>query len=295
MRFVVVPFVVAAFLLAAAAIPAHAQVESREGITLQNEIYQLRQELRSVEDQQSRGGGVRTPSNAPPPPPSGGNDLVAQLLTRVDALEEQVRQLRGRIDETQNQLQRQNDDLNKRIDDMAFSINPQGGQPAGLRPPSAPSAQGQAQGQAPPQALAPAPPSPPPQRPPGPHTPEVAMQEGNAALARHDYAAAETAAHEVLANRTSARAYDAQFLLAQALAGERQFPQAAVAYDDVYNRSRTGSHAQDARLGLAVSLTAINEKKAACDVLSRMDSEFQHLRPDITAGMAATSQKAGCH
>ena len=134
-----------------------------------------------------------------------------------------------------------------------------------------------------------------PAAPSGPRTPEPILREGNAALNRRDYQAAEAAAREVLANRTSSRAYDAQFLLAQALAGERQYPQAAVAYDDVYNRSRTGSHAQEARLGLASSLTAINEKKAACDVISRMRSEFPQLRPDVSAGMAATGQKAGCH
>ena len=51
------------------------------------------------------------------------------------------------------------------------------------------------------------------------------MQEGNAALARRDYPAAEQAAREVLAgSRTSPRAYDAQFLLAQALMGQRQYP-----------------------------------------------------------------------
>jgi TolA-binding protein len=290
MRFVIAPFVVAASLLTA---PAMAQVDSREGIALQNEIYQLRQQVQTLQDQVSRGGGSsnRQPSYAPPPQ-SGGSDLVAQLLTRVDTLEEQVRQLRGRVDETQNQVQRQNDDLGKRIDDLAFQINPQGGQPGApsggqLRPPSslgpgpAPTAQ--------------APPSlPRPPAPPGPRPPELALQEGNAALARRDYPAAEAAAREVLANRTSPRAYDAQFLLAQALAGERQFPQAAVAYDDVFNRARTGAHAQDARLGLASSLTAINEKKAACDVLGRMPSEFPRLRPDITAGMAATGQRAGC-
>ena len=104
-------------------------MDSREGIALQNQIYQLRQQLQALQDQVARGGGggSRQPSYAPPPQQSGGNDLVAQLLTRVDALEDQVRQLRGRIDETQNQLQRQNDDLGKRIDDLAFQINPQGG------------------------------------------------------------------------------------------------------------------------------------------------------------------------
>jgi TolA-binding protein len=290
MRFVVVPFVVAALLMAAPIAPAVAQVDSREGIALQNQIYQMRQELKSVEDQMARGGGSgnRAPSYTSPPQQSGGNDLLAQLLTRVDALEEQVRQLRGRIDETQNQAQRREDDLSKRIDDLAFQMNPQGGQ-AGVppsRPLGPPPAQGGGQG--------PAQPPPRPASPSGPRTPELTLQEGNAALARRDFPAAEAAAREVLSSRTSPRAYDAQFLLAQALAGERQFPQAAVAYDDVYNRARTGSHAQDARLGLAASLTAINEKKAACDVLSRMQTEFPRLRTDISAAMTATAQKAGC-
>jgi TolA-binding protein len=294
MRSFVAPLIVAALLLAGSVAPGHAQVDSREGIALQNEIYQLRQELKSLEDQASRGGGSvyrQPPPGTAPPLQASGSDLLAQLLTRVDALEEQVRQLRGRIDETQNQVQRQNDDLSKRIDDLAFQINPQGARPASgstLLPPSA----GQIAAPPPP---APPPPVPRPAAPSGPRTPELALQEGNAALARRDYAAAEAAAREVLAARTSPRAYDAQFLLAQALAGERQFPQAAVAYDDVYNRSRTGSHAQDARLGLASALTSINEKKAACDVLSRMPADFPHLRPDISAGMAATAARAGCH
>ena len=315
MRFVVAPFVVAALTLAAAIAPAHAQVDSREGIALQNEIYQLRQDLRALQDQMARGGsGSRAPVYVPPPS-SGGNDMVAQLLTRVDALEDQVRQLRGRIDETQNQLQRQNEDLGKRIDDLAFQVNPQGAQPGAspsaapggaatgapplpmgtlggppVQPPLPPSA-GASTGPRPivlPQAGRPATPS-------APRTPELAMQEGNAALARRDYPAAEAVAREILANRTSPRAYDAQFLLAQALAGERQYPQAAVAYDDAYNRSRTGPHALDARLGLAVSLTAINEKKAACDVLARLPAEFPHPRPDVAAGISAAAQKAGCH
>src|ERR1700742_2146248 len=98
MRFVFASFVMASCLLAG---PAVAQVDSREGIALQNQIYQLRQQVQALQDQVARGGGGsgnRQPSYPPPPQQSGGNDLLAQLLTRVDALEEQVRQLRGRID-----------------------------------------------------------------------------------------------------------------------------------------------------------------------------------------------------
>jgi TolA-binding protein len=311
MRFVVTPVIMAALLLAVPCLSqvGLAQVESREGITLQNQIYQLRQELKSIEDQMGRGGGTgnRAPVYAAPPQQQYGNDLLAQLLTRVDALEDQVRQLRGRLDETQNQLQRQNDDLGKRIGDLGFQVNSQGGQPSGPPP------VGQGQG---PRPLPPPPPAQrpaPPQGPAtsqgatsqgatsqgattsqGPRTPEVALQEANAALARRDYPAAETAAREVLANRTSPRAYDAQLVLAQSLSGQRQYAQAAIAFDDAYNRSRKGSHAQDALLGLASSLTAINEKKAACDTLTRLRNDFPQPRPDIRDGAAATAQKAGC-
>lgn len=287
MRFVVAPFIVATLLLAAPALtqPALAQVESREGIALQNQIYQLRQELRSVQEQAPRGGGstIRpAPAYAPPQQLGGGNDLLAQLLTRVDALEDQVRQLRGRIDETQNQVQRQGDDLGKRIDDLAFQVSPQGA-PAGrpVQPPVAGEKEPPSGAQAP--------------RPPGPRTPEMMLQEGNAALARRDYAAAEAAARGVLANRTSPRAYDARLLLAQALSGAKQYAQAAIAFDDAYTSSRKGTHAQDALLGLASSLSAINEKKAACDTLTRLRADFPQLRPDIVAGVSAAAQKAGCH
>jgi TolA-binding protein len=328
MRFVVAPFVVAATLLTASIAPVRAQVDSREGIALQNQIYQLRQELKAAEDQMSRGGGsnIRPPAYAPAQQlPGGGNDLLAQLLTRVDALEDQVRQLRGRIDETQNQVQRQNDDLGKRIDDLAFQINPQGGSRPGPQaggPPPGYSSQGPGSGYGqgpgsgygqgpgpayPSQGPAPSQLGPPPTqlgappaqpaaaRPTGPRTPETALQDGNAALTRRDYLAAEAAAREVLTNRTSPRAYDARLLLAQALSGQRQYAQAAIAFDDAYNSSRKGTHAQDALLGLASSLTAINEKKAACDTLTRLRSDFPQPRPDVAANATATAQKAGCH
>jgi TolA-binding protein len=282
--------------------PALAQVESREGIALQNQILELRRQVQNLQDQGGRGGGGGAPTylgRGNYPPPSGNsNDLVAQLLSRVDALEEQVRQLRGRVDETQNQVQRQGADLSKRIDDMAFQTqNPQGG---GLPPPTPASGPAGSPSMMPPSgSLATMPsqvaPGGPPPGTPVRRTPELALQEGNAALARRDYSVAEQSAREVLtANRTSPRAYDAQFLLAQALSGGRQFPQAAIAYDDAYNRARKGTHAPDALLGLANSLAAINEKKAACDTLAKLHNEYPSPRPDLRDAIAASTQRAGC-
>jgi TolA-binding protein len=300
----ILALVLLTILFASVSRPAAAQVETREGIALQNQIMELRREIQALHDQGGRGGA---PTNLGrgnyPPPPAGTSDIVAQLLSRVDALEEQVRQLRGRVDETQNQVQRQGAELGKRIEDMGFqSQNPQAGGPPGSVPTPPPYAPPGTMS-SPPGGLALVPPpsalgtAPPPQQPQVPvrRTPETALQEGHAALARRDYTAAEQAAREILTgNRTSPRAYDAQFLLAEALTGERQFSQAAIAYDDVYNRARKGAHAQDALLGLANSLAAINEKRAACDTITKFHAEFPAPRVDLRDALAGASQRAGC-
>jgi TolA-binding protein len=292
-KYVVVAFVLLAGL-AAFRQPAWAQLESREAIALQNQIMELRRQVQTLQEQPR--GGVNSPTylgRGAPPSVGGGNDIVPQLLARVGALEDQVRELRGRVDETQNLAQRQGAELGKRMDDMAFQGSG-GVSPGGLAPQPPPNLGAPPGGPAaPPQA------SPfagqPPLTGPVHRTPEIAIQEGNAALARRDYPAAEAAAREVLTgNRTSPRAYDAQFLLAQALTGERQYSQAAIAYDDTYNRARKGAHAPDALLGLANSLTAINEKKAACDTLAKLRSEYPTTRPDIREASTGTAQRAGC-
>lgn len=301
--------------LAGLSAPALAQVESREGIALQNQILELRSQIQSLRNQVGRGSPTNLGgSYGSPPPSASGSDLVAQLLSRVDALEEQVRQLRGRIDETQNEVQQQGATLGKRIDDLTFQMqNPQGGtpptaapgpgpmpQPTGPQPTVLTPPMQQPMLSPPPGNLSLAPPQQPAPQPPMPpvpvkRTPEMSIQEGNAALARRDYLAAEQAARDVLTNyRTSPRAYDAQFLLAQALMGQRQYSQAAIAYDDTYNRSRRGSHAQDALIGLANSLIAINEKKAACDTLGKLRAEYPTPRPDLREAIASAAQRSGC-
>jgi TolA-binding protein len=262
---------------------AWAQVDSREGISLQNQIYQLRQEVQLLRDQAVRGGGGGVGGGRPYPATSG-NDIVAQLLTRVDGLEDQIRQLRGRIDEQQNQLQRQNADLAKRLDDLAYQMNSRGG--GGAPDPGLGLGRGGGGLVAPPLA--------PPPNEPRVRTPEVAMQEGNAALARRDYPAAEAAAREVVAARASPRAYEGQMLLAQSLFGERKYPDAAVAFDDTYKRNRRGTHAPDALLGLANSFVGIGEKQSACATLTKLHAEFPQVRADMRDGIAAASQRAGC-
>jgi TolA-binding protein len=290
-----------ALLLLAGGAPVWAQMDSRESILLQNQILELRRDMQMLRDQAGRGGGpyplAPPPSSggsflggrgAPPAPPSAGGELTAQLLERVSALEEQVRSLRGQLDQIGNQTRQQGQDFAKQIGDLNFRVQQvEGGRASGpSRSPSAPIA-----GPTPSALDA----TPTPSGPPPPRRPELALQEGNAALARRDYASAEGAAREVLANnRTSPRAYDAQFLLAESLEGRREWSQAAIAYDDAYNRSRTGSHAQDALLGLANALTALGDKRAGCAALAKLRVEFPSPRPDLRDRIVAARQRAGC-
>lgn len=271
---------------------AMAQMDSREAIELQHQLLELRRDVQSLRDQVARGGSSSGGSSLggsygrAPSEPSGSGEITGQLLSRVAALEEQVRRLRGQVDEIANQTQRQGDDLNKKIGDLNFrvqAIEPGGG--GGAAPARAPA----------PVTAAPAPAAPPPPATAVRRTPEIAMQEGSAALARRDYVAAEAAAREVLTNnKTSPRAYDAQLLLAQALAGRKEYSQSAIAYDDAYKRSRKGARAPDALLGLANSLNAIGERRAACDTLSQLRSEFPTTRADLKESIAAAHQRAGC-
>lgn len=292
---------------------AHAQqMETREGIALQNEIYQLQHEVESLRQQApERGGGSSLGgyNERQAPAPQGANDLVAQLLSRVDTLEEQVRDLRGRIDELQYESQQQNADLSKQLSDLKFQMQ-NGGGGAGAPPGDA----GEGASEAPPPSgnLGTLPTQPPPgsrpdqrlpltaqaQHPPPPpvqRTPEIAIRAGFAALAERDYQAAEAAARDVLNNhRTSPRAYDAQFLLAQALTGEHQYSRAAIAYDDAYNRNRKGVHAAPALVGLADSLASINEKRAACETLVKLHAEFPQSAAELRPQIASVRERAGC-
>lgn len=310
-------------LLLLPTLPATAQPMTREEIELRDQVYQLQQQMQSLQAQiaQQRGSGgsyLAPPAGYPPSQSGNAGELVPQLLTEVQTLQGEVRDLRGRVDELQNQLSQQVADLGKRIDDLSFRINQAGGAPGATgeeAPPAGPApqgtpgtAQGFPQGVAQPQQLLSPPPAPlgmtraapPPAQPAAPQppehlTPEQAIARGRAALARHDYSVAEAAARDVLNNhRTSPRAYEAHYILAEALAGQHRYRQSAIAYDDTYNSNRKGALAPEALVGLARSLAAINEKPAACITLAKLHTEFPQLHPGVRDAAAALRQRAGC-
>jgi TolA-binding protein len=272
--------------------PASAQMDSREGIALQNQILELRRDIQALRSEPAR-GSANTSLGGGRPLPAGSSEMITQLLDRVDRLETANRQLNGRLDEMDNARQRQAADLSKQIGDLQFRLENGGGSSSGRQgsvapPPSTGPA---------PASLGSIPAGSGPAAPTGPvrRTPELALQEGNAALARRDYAQAEASAREVIAaGKTTPRAYDAQFLLAQAMSGQKNYPQAAVAFGDTYDRSKTGAHAQDSLIGLAASLAAINEKRSACAALDTLKAQFPSPRADIATRANALRTASAC-
>ncbi|MBB5694835.1 tol-pal system YbgF family protein [Muricoccus pecuniae] len=279
---------------------ALAQAESREGIYLQNQILQLRQEM----DILRRSGAAVAPQLPAPGrggPPAGGGELVGQLLERVGTLEEEVRRQRGRAEQAEyanRTLQQQVEKLQGDIEYRFNALESRGGAAAGTSPPAGRAAGGQG-GAVAPQAASPAPPNqpaPPAGQPaaPAPRTPELALREGQAALARRDYAASEAAAREVLGARNSPRAQDAGILLGDSLLGRRDFQNAALAYDDAYRRNRTSGRAPEAMIGLANAFNGFNAKREACQTLDDLRSQFPRLSGAVAERAGQARQRAGC-
>ena len=245
------------------AAPARAQAESREGIYLQNQILQLRQEL----DQVRRGGGgapSRRCRAAAMPRRSG--ELVGALLDRVATLEDETRRLRGRLEQAEFQSRNQAQQLEKLQGEIDYRLQQLEGTGGGSRP------------------------APPPRAPGRPTGPVAAAGRRAAAAAPAAAAARRRSGRCPRARRRSAgatsppprprrgrcwrcaappRALDARFLLADARAGKRNWQDAAVAYDEAYKpKPRPGSRAPEALLGFGTSLANLNQKREACDAFA---------------------------
>ncbi|MGX9962879.1 tetratricopeptide repeat protein [Roseomonas sp. F4] len=271
---------------------AHAQMESREGIALQNQILQLRQEVEML--RRGGSGGAVLPAPAPSPSALGGRsgaqggapqtELVGALLDRVQRLEEELRILRGRADEADFRARTMQERLEKLEGDVDFRLQQLEGQRQGnAAPPARPGAPAVAAAPATAPAAAAA-----------PRTPQRALAEGQAALGRRDWPAAEAAAREVIAARDATRIGDAQLLLGGALAGKRDFAGAAVAYDDAYRRSPQGTRAPEAMLGVANALIGLNNNRDACNQLNDLRTRFPQLRPAVAERATEARRRAQC-
>jgi len=294
------PLFVAVLTLWPLAAFAQPMIQSQEGIALENQILQLQQQVQQMQGSGGGGGGSSLGGNSPPPPEQNGGaapdaSIVTNLLNQVNQLQSQVQDLSGRVDTLQNQVNTQNAAMEKEIGDLKFQMG-NGGNPAAPGQPGVPGTPGTAPSEpgAPPN-LAPPPPAGTSDPQANAADPKVALRNAETAMAKHDYPAAERNARAVLAaGKSSPESYHAQYLLAEALYSENKPQDAAIAYDDAYNRARTGPYAPGSLLGLANSLSAIHQDSAACDTLTSLNSQFPTPPKGMAPAIAAASHRAHC-
>ena len=278
--------VLAALLIALPGL-AFAQMDSREAIALQNQILQLRQELEvlrrgGLAPPQPGGGSSLGMPQARPPAGAPQGDLVQGLLERVQRMEEELRLVRGRAEESEFRERQLRERVEKLEGDVDFRLQQlEGGQRRGDAAPARPAQPPQQAAQLAPQAAA-------------PRTPQRALAEGQAALAKRDFRAAEAAAREVIASRDAARQVDAQLLLGDALTGRREYAAAAIAFDDARRRSPQGSRAPEATVGIANAFIGLNNNRDACALLDELRSTRANLSGPVADRAADARRRAQC-
>lgn len=276
--------------------PAVAQIDSREGIALQNQIQELRRDIQALQ----RGGGGGGGSAIAPPVAVGAaggtaaqQELLTRLLERVSALETDLRLLRGRSEENQNAIRQLQAAVEKNTADTDYRLQQleQGGQ----RPaPSRPAQQGAAPAQGGQQAALPRPPAAPPAAP-AQRSAQAMLTDAQAAARRQDWAGAEREANLFLsAYPRDNRIGEAHLIRGEAFYARRDYAQAALAFDDAQRRL-SGNAQQDAQLRLGQSLGALNERAAACEVFARLASQHAtSLKPDVREGLDRERQRLRC-
>ncbi|MCX5613766.1 tetratricopeptide repeat protein [Bombella saccharophila] len=215
----------------------------------------------------------------------GSSDLVTTLLERVTALEGQVREMHGQMEQMSNQLHQDEATVNKQLGDMQFAL--ENGHHAAAPPHAAESHAAPAVvGDAPSAASAAV----------VPHNGADALQAGRAALKAHNYKEAEEQARQAIKeSKTGWSKTEAQFLLAQSLAGQKAYKNAALTYYDIYSRTPSSPRAPESLLGVSASMLALGNKAASCEALQRLHKEFPNASARVKASEKIFRERASCH
>ncbi|MDD2875800.1 MAG: hypothetical protein PHT60_01070 [Acidiphilium sp.] len=262
-------------------------ISSREGIALEDQILELKQQIQAMQPN-GNGGSVLAapaPSDNGATAGSASSALLPNMLQQIQTLNDQVQDLRGRVDTLEHEVATQHGQINQEIGNLKFQLS-QNGSTATPAPEAAGGTLGAAP-QAPARAPAPAAARP-------AHV-EASITAARRALAAGDYPSAAADSRAVIAKQGKGAGNGAaEMILAEALGHQGNHQSAAIAYDDAYNASRTGPYAPDALLGLANSLTAIHQDQEACDTLDSLASQFSSPSASLATKLRLARARAHC-
>jgi len=305
-RHLALPAALVAALVAAGPLPVRAQTPP-DTRALIDRMDRLQRDMDVMQRNLAR-GVTPPPSSAPAQmapgaggAPSGG--FVEQTEVRLSALESQMRELTGRLEETLNRVVQVQQRLDKLVGDVDFRLLQleKGAAPpaaAEAAPPGAPAAAAApaqpvlrpgeqrlvlVPGQPPaaPQAAA-APPvaaaAAPVTLPAGPPETQYEFAYGlyqQAVQDRGDFGRAEQALRGfVSANGAHRLAGDAQYWLGETFYARRDWPNASAAFADQFRRFPQNAKAPDSLLRLGQSLGQMNRKNDACGTLGELDRRY---------------------
>jgi tol-pal system protein YbgF len=312
------PLVCVAVAVVLSALPVAA---SAQDWSTQERLDRLERDLNMLQRQVYRG--------APTTASGGDATAAASAEVRLEALEQQMRDLTGKVEEYGNQvtqlrqrLEQINSD-NQVRQSMGGDMPPQPGVPAPPpgRYPSQDAAAGAvvpAPGQAPQPLFGTL--TPPGQRPvvapPQPQTalastgPDRSAADGAVAaggtpaqqynrafglVKQADYANAESALRAFIqAHPKDPLVASAQYWIGETLYARKQYPEAANAFADGYKHFPKGPKAPEELLKLGMALGHTNQKQNACVAFAELDHAFPNASPAIRKAAGEEKHRLSC-
>lgn len=286
-------------LLASVSAPAVAQRDNVE-----QRVGRLEQEMRAVQRRVFPGGRpqsvepeIRPEEAAPMPGGEPGGDVVSSLVTRVDALEAQLRSLTGQIEEQdfrtrqlEQQVNQLRTDLQARLDRLeqgsAPVVAPPSPAPTGpSRPPREPEA-------------APAEPAPEPAAPaaaPAADGAEAAYNAGYRLWNAGQYAEAQRALDAAATQYPDSRWTSwMRNLQGRAYLDENKPATAARILLANYQDNPRGERAADSLYYLGQALTRLNRRTEACRVYDELAQVYPNMRDFIRTRLPQARTDARC-
>lgn len=311
------PLVCLAVGLVLAALPVAA---SAQDWSTQERLDRLERDLNMLQRQVYRG--------APTTASGGDATSAASTEVRLEALEQQMRDLNGKVEEFSNQvsqlrqrLEQINSDNQVRTS-MGGDLPPQPGVPA--QPPgrypsqdTAPGAVVPGPGQGPQPLFGTL--TPPGQRPAiappqaalasaapdrqgqadgavaGGGTPAEQYNRAFGLVKQADYANAEASLRAFIqAHPKDPLVASAQYWIGETLYARKQYPEAANAFADGYKHFPKGPKAPEELLKLGMSLSHANQKQNACVAFAELDHAFPNASPAVRKAAGEEKRRLAC-
>lgn len=218
-------------------------------------------------------------------------DAAGRVEVRLQALEEQIRRLTGRLEEAQHQVGVLKDRVERMQGDMDLRFKELSSAPPAAAPP--PGREGTLGGL--PHKEAETVKLQPPAKSGLPAGSVKEQYEYAFNLVRTDYAQAEVALKEFMAKHPSDPLVgNAQYWLGETYYVRHDFQQAAVAFLNVYQKFPKNPKAPDSLLKLGLSLSGLGKKPEACAALAKLGKDFPDAAETLKRRATAERGKLGC-